>query len=287
MTPHCILCTIPAHFYTQKNTYSLYRCPSCSLIFIHPLPGLKEVESIYTEEYFHGGSKGHGYADYERDKEPMKHVFLRYLDIIEQHNHSKRRRLLDIGASTGYFMRIAQERGWQVTGIELSEYAVKRGQEVGLDVRVGTLETLDIPRCSFDAITMWDVFEHFLDPEASLKTCERLLEPGGVLCINTPTAGSLWARWCGRYWYSLLPPEHIFLFNEQNLTRLLERCGFHVVLATKIGKRFSLPYLFQILYGWQKMSLYKWLARVTSNDTLRRIKIPLNLRDNMFLAARK
>ena len=283
----CFICGVQAPFYTRKNAYAYHRCPDCHLIFLHPLPSLKETEGVYDEEYFHGAAKGFGYIDYEKNKKPMKGAFVRSLRFVEKLKTTAAKRLLDIGASTGYLMRLAAERGWETVGIEISSYATSCARKAGSDVHQGTLETVKLPPESFSAITLFDVFEHFRDPLLSLRTCHALLQHGGVLCINTPTADSVWARIFGREWHAILPPEHLFLFNRRNLTRLLRRTGFEVVLTTKIGKKFSLPYILQIASHWRDSAFLKKLADRMSAGVMGRIGIPLNLRDNVFVVARK
>ena len=55
------------------------------------------------------------------------------------------RRLLEIGANMGLFLSVAAERGWDVSGIEPSAWAVEQGRErFGVDLRQGVIETLDV-----------------------------------------------------------------------------------------------------------------------------------------------
>ena len=84
-----------------------------------------------------------------------------------------------------------------------------------------------------------------------------------------------------------MPPEHLFYFNRKNFRALLEENGFEVLSILTIGKRFTLQYIFKTLYVWQKLSLWKFLSDVCGGARLRRIALPINLRDNMFVIAHK
>ena len=285
--PSCLLCNATAYPYASKNGFDIYRCKQCALIFTYPLPSKEQMEDVYSEDYFSGATGGFGYTDYERDKKPMESGFIRYLEIMEGFIGKDERTLLDVGASTGYFMRLAKNRGWDTTGIEISSYAASKGRESGLNVLEGTLETIDMSHRTFSAITLWDVFEHFPDPKTSIKRCHELLKDDGVLCISTPTSDSLWARAWGKQWNGIMPPEHTFLYNRKNLRTFLEQQNFSIELVTTIGKKFSIAYIFQTAYRWRGKRIYKRIADLLSKGIFGKIWVPLNLRDNIFVVARK
>jgi 2-polyprenyl-3-methyl-5-hydroxy-6-metoxy-1,4-benzoquinol methylase len=255
---------------------------------MHPLPRMEEVSALYTQECFCGKKGGHGYTDYERDKEPMKATFKGYLDLIETYAplHTQNT-LLDIGTSTGAFLHIAREKGWDAKGIEISDYAAQKGREAGLTIHTGTIEDCPFEDGLFSAITGFDVFEHLLEHDTALTKIYNLLKPGGILCINTPTSDSLWARFWGKNWQAILPPEHTMLFNEKTLRLVLSRHNFHVEKVTKVAKTFTLPYIFHMMHLWQGKKIFQTLSNVTKKGALQKITLPLNVRDNMFVIARK
>ncbi len=279
-TVECTLCGAPARFAFAKAGYKLFRCPNCALLFVHPIP---KVSEVYGQDYFEGAHGGHGYTNYDRDKEPMVPVFEEYVRRISALLPTKGR-LLDVGAATGFFVAIANLMGFTATGVELSSYAAAVGRQKGLEIVAGTLSDIS---GAFEVITMLDVIEHVPDPRAELTRAHALLVDGGVLVLNTPDIGSLYARLMGKRWHLVVPPEHLFYFTRRNLSMLLVECGFEVVEVTTIGKSFTLPYIFKTLYAWQGLALWGWLERLTSQGFLSRIALPINTRDNMFLIAKK
>ena len=80
-------------------------------------------------------------------------------------NHS---RLLDVGAHVGVFVEVACERGWEASGLEPSRWAVEEGRRRGLTMHQGTLRDAELDAASYDAVTMWDVVEHLVDPMGDL-----------------------------------------------------------------------------------------------------------------------
>ena len=286
MSPVCHICGEAAVLFTKKHEYTFYRCPHCLLIFLHPLPSLASTRTFYSEEYFRGKKPGFGYANYETDKRPMRPAFLAYLAILKEHAPDFGT-LLDVGTSTGYFLKLAKEAGWNALGLEISPYAARIGQEAGLNIQNGTLEEVELPVESLTAITGFDVFEHLLDPHAFLEKAKSLLTYGGLLCINTPTADSLWARFWGKKWQAILPPEHTMLYNSKNIVRILEAHGFEILHLGKIPKRFTLSYIARMIYLWRGWKLFLWLSATLSRSRLRNLSIPLNVRDNVFVLARK
>jgi len=268
-------------FFTGKEGFNIYRCHNCELLFLWPVP---DSRSIYNQDYFMGADMGYGFIDYDEDKKAMIPTFNKYLDLIEKAT-GRKGRLLDVGAATGFFMQLAEKRGWRTSGVEISEYAAKIGQGRGLDIKNGILEDAEFSVDTFDVITMWDVVEHFTDPALTLKKARKLLAPGGVLAINTPDGGSLWAGLMKSWWHALIPPEHINIFNKKSLELILSQNGFRLIIIAKIGKSFSLPYVLKITHKWLGIKLIDKFADICDTEFLRRFSIPINLRDNIFIIA--
>lgn len=276
----CSLCgNLESDFFCEKKGYKLYKCSNCRLLFVFPTPQLIDV---YDDNYFSGAERGFGYVDYDADKEPMISAFNYYIDLINNLGLSKGK-LLDIGVATGFFMSIAQKRGFEVAGIELSDFAAKKGRENGLNVITGDLFTANFGAESFDVVTLFDVLEHVPDPKRLIAEVTRVLRPNGLIIVNTPDAESLWAKFLGKRWQLIMPPEHINYFSPKNLSNYLMNNGYEVKIDTKIGKKFTLQYILKMLYKWLGFRIFL----VRSNKVLSSISVPINLRDNFFMIAKK
>jgi len=147
----------------------------------------------------------------------------------------------------GFFLAAAAEQGWEGKGVEISAWAVREArQRFGLDVRQGSLETVELPPASFDLITMWDVLEHLPDPKGALLRCGSLLKDGGYLALTTPDTEGFLRKLTGRKWVEYKKiPEHIHFFGKATLRALLLQCGFNTVSMISEGKYVGLPHLFK------------------------------------------
>jgi SAM-dependent methyltransferase len=73
---------------------------------------------------------------------------------------------------------------------------------------------------------MKSVIEHVPNPRADLAAVRRLLKPDGYLYLLTPNIESLEARVYGRYWFALVPGDHLWFFSPYTLKYLLQTTGF-------------------------------------------------------------
>jgi len=271
-------------FFCRKDGYDLHRCLKCGLVFVSPLP--ENLGRIYGRDYYEntGKNKKFGYVDYEKDKEPMKRVFLESLRKMERLAPVKK--IFDVGAATGYFLDLAEREGWRTQGSEISAYAAEMAGRKGHEVVCDEIKNIQLEE-RVGLVTMWDVLEHAREPVDFLRSANRLLVDRGVLLINTVDRGSLWARFWGKRWHALIPPEHLYFYSLKNLTIALSRAGFKIIEVKKIGKKFSLAYVFKILYNWQNLVLWQKLSAFFDRPPLRKLSLPVNLRDNIYVVAEK
>jgi 2-polyprenyl-6-hydroxyphenyl methylase/3-demethylubiquinone-9 3-methyltransferase len=101
-------------------------------------------------------------------------------------------RLLDIGCGGGLLSEPMSRLGFQVLGVDASERnigtAAAHAAEQGLsiDYRASTAEDLlAAGEGPFDVILNMEVIEHVADPGEYLRTCARLLKPGGLMVVAT------------------------------------------------------------------------------------------------------
>jgi 2-polyprenyl-6-hydroxyphenyl methylase/3-demethylubiquinone-9 3-methyltransferase len=100
--------------------------------------------------------------------------------------------LLDIGCGGGLLSEPMTRLGFAVTGVDASERnigtASTHAAEHGLtiDYRASTAEALEADGVGpFDVILNMEVIEHVADPGEYLRTCGRLLAPGGLMIVAT------------------------------------------------------------------------------------------------------
>lgn len=278
----CALCnSVSTKHFCTKNGFDIYKCKTCDLLFISPLP--KSIE-VYDESYFLGAEKGFGYINYDADKEPMIPVFNKYLDILAKMG-VKEGNLLDVGAATGFFMNLAKKRGFDVVGVELSDFAAQKGRDNGLNIITGDLIPQKFQNEQFDVVTLFDVIEHVPNPKEIIVEVKRILKKGGLIVMNTPDAGSLWARFWGKNWQLVVPPEHVNYFNIKNLSNYLSKSGFEVKYVSKIGKSFTIQYVINMLYKWSGLKIFN--LKPNPKSLLMKFSIPINLRDNFFIISKK
>jgi len=80
----------------------------------------------------------------------------------------------------------------------------------------------------YDVITLIHVIEHLLDPLTTLRKCHDLLKPDGSLIISTPNSSGLGSRILKKYWRGWEPPRHIYLYNPDTLSTLVQKAGFKI-----------------------------------------------------------
>lgn len=134
--------------------------------------------------------------------------------------------ILEVGCSAGPLMRRLHAAGYtNVTGIDLSEDAIRRCHSVGL----ANTEVMDAtnPRYadqSFDLLIASDVLEHIADEATALRNWLRMLKPGGRLLVCVPAFMFLWSDHDA-------VNHHLRRYTRKKLRAALDRAGFVIQRA--------------------------------------------------------
>lgn len=98
------------------------------------------------------------------------------------------KKILDIGCANGLFGKELEKLGGKVTGIDISEKAIKLAKKNISEAKVVDLNEGKLPFAdnSFDTIVASEVLEHLFAPEELLKEIKRILKSDGVAVITAP-----------------------------------------------------------------------------------------------------
>lgn len=221
-------------------------CGRCGLEYINPQPPVEAVEARYDESYFESENPlAWGYQDYAAMRPSLEPGFRKKLAVMRRWAPPPGK-ILDVGCAYGFFLDLARQAGWTVSGIDLSAHAVERARHLlgSADLRVGQLSDARFPAGSFDSITGWDVIEHTRNPVAFLRETARLLRPGGFLFLTVPNVGTRHARLLGRHWEGFAKiREHLFYFTPSTADRALQLAGFERLHLQSSGPSVTLDFL--------------------------------------------
>lgn len=229
-TVSCSLCAAPpppaSTAIFVKFRFPYLRCPQCSLVYPSPRPKMEHVEAQYKSGRF-SGSFTDIYlpsAEYR-----MKTIFRERVEEIISPRIPKGR-ILDIGASSGHFLKVAHDHGFDVHGIEPNPDMVSFATDkLGLpNIKCGTLEEGEYPSDFFDAITVWDVLEHVPDPGELLRNVFRILKPGGWVFAYTENLDSFNVFVTGGDSEMFVPDVHLRHYSPATFKKEFEEANFLV-----------------------------------------------------------
>ncbi len=230
-TVACNLCgSERRRLFLRKLDMTLVKCRRCGLVYVSPRLTEKHLFRRYGKEYFEREYLPALGAGPDRYSLPAAiDRFELFLEILKM-SALPGRKILDVGAGGGFFVKAARHLGFEAEGLELSDEAAAYGRNVlGVSVQTGKFEDIELAPESFDAVVMLDTLEHLRNPLSDLIKARSVLKPGGRLVLHTPDLGSLSRVVLGRSWAVFSPLEHLYYFRRKTLAALLHRAGFRVV----------------------------------------------------------
>lgn len=222
---------------TNTNHFYVIDCECCCFKHVVPLPTKKELETIYSHDYY-TQEKPFYIERYLEDLDWWTDIYIERFERIEEALDGKKGRILDVGSGPGLFLSTGAKRGWGVKGIEPSlKAAAFSSENLGLDIANVFLSKENASSFGrFDAVHMGEVLEHLTDPREMLEIVHGILHPGGVLSLIVPNDFNpfqeiLWRDLGYPTWW-VAPPHHLNYFDHRSLKNLLISCGFEIVDST-------------------------------------------------------
>ena len=182
----------------------------------------------------------HRWWDPAGEFRPLHEINPLRLDWIAKHVKLDGAAVLDVGCGGGILTEAMARRGAKVTGIDLSEKALRVAQLHLLESRL-EIEYLSVaaeqmsasrPE-SYDLVTCMELLEHVPEPAAMVAACARLVRPGGQVffsTINRNPKSYLFAVVGAEYVLRLLPKgthDYMRFIKPSELSRWSRDAGLH------------------------------------------------------------
>lgn len=211
------------------DSYRVVTCGRCGFLYQDRILNGEGMQALYEHWIDNAASLA------RKQAAPAK-LFRQYAGQVQTltrmaRGRPRQIRVLDFGMGWGYWSRMAQAHGLDVTGFELSDE--RREHASGLGVRV--IDELPPAGDCYDIVYASQVFEHLPDPLDTLRELGRRLAPRGLIYIRVPDGRGI-AHTLEQYGWSpgldaIHPLEHINCFTRQTLLRLGAEAGLRPVSA--------------------------------------------------------
>ena len=223
----------------QKNnnvSLDIYQCTKCNLVqhILDPVPYYKEVIRAVSVS-----------------KEMEKFRIQQFKEWVEL-NKLTNKKYIEIGCGAGDYLEIIRKIGVKkVFGLEYSDKNLALCKTKSLEVSKGYLDDelviQDQPQKGYDAFGIFSFMEHWPNPSESLSILWNLLAEEAYGIIEVPNFEMIQKKGL----YTEFITDHIFYFDKNSLSQLLQNNGFEItsiktiwhdyILSVEVKKRTPLP----------------------------------------------
>ncbi len=199
--------------------------------------------------------------------------------------------VLDIGSGVGTIDFYLASKGKKVTGIEISTNAVEiakaNAKVFKLDKKINYIAAefpSKVPQNNYDLVLFSEVIEHLENDTKALKDIWKVLKPGGLLIITTPSKNAPLYR-LGLLDNFEREVGHLRRYTQEGLKELVENNGFQIISSGK-HEGILRNFLFTNPVAGKLLRFVRWKISdiVTTIDYL---TIPLFGESNISLIAKK
>lgn len=158
-------------------------------------------------------------------------VFLRHLFAYEYAVKflDSNEKVLELGCGEGYGTHLLSGNSGSIFGLDIHKeslnHAIEKYESVNCKFRTYDGITIPFPDETFDRVVLFQVIEHIEDDHGFLQEISRVLKPGGILFLTTPSRS-----------YRLKPgqkpwnPYHIREYTHKNLHGVMNKSFSSVVI---------------------------------------------------------
>lgn len=134
----------------------------------------------------------HRWWDPTSEFRPLHEINPLRLEWINARASLSGKSVVDVGCGGGILAESMARKGANVTGIDLSDKALKvadlHGMESGVQVRYEKIAAEELAArepAQFDVVTCMEMLEHVPDPGSIVQACATLAKPGGHVFFST------------------------------------------------------------------------------------------------------
>jgi SAM-dependent methyltransferase len=257
-----------------SKTQDLLICDVCGLYFVQPMP---LSTKIYNQDYFRAWGMSDGALP--------DHVYRLKEETMRWHLNQIRRffdkgEILEVGSAMGSFLKLAQEQGFDVKGIEVSEKAceIARSKVGGENVFNGTLESANIKPSSFDVLFMSDVIEHIPEPLPFLEKAFNSIRKGGIIYFTTPDPNHWSRKFFGKNWVHY-KDEHLMFLSLKTFDWIADHFGLYLFDFSPSQKYADLNYLSYQLehFDYKLLGVFSRLIRRVIPNRMCEALVPISI----------
>ena len=150
--------------------------------------------------------------------------------------------ILDAGCGTGLFAMKLKPFG-KVTGIDMSDEALKFARLRKLKVKKASITNLPIKENTFDLVVSNDVICHksIKDDQSAVDELTRVLKPGGILVLKLPAFD----------WLKGSHDKHVFTkkrYTKSEVEKMLKKSNNNIIKSTYAGSFLVLPVIIKNVF---------------------------------------
>ena len=279
----CIVCgncnNFPKFLKAKRHHPTYWKCRECGFVFAYP-----QLQFNYKNFQFNP------IFDFELHSRLINYE-LRY-DIIKRYMNKKTPSLLDIGASTGIFLRLIKSKGIDGVGLEPNLQAALYGKRnFNVEILPVSLEELNNEK-KFDIITLFNVLEHVVDPIYTITIIKDILSKNGLLVLELPHIFTLPSLLSFGHWLHF-ERGHNWFFNKTTITNFLNKQGFMIKNVMFIPKVVTFAKVFDGLMTTTKIysnisrEKYLQFRETKFYKYLNNKQIKVDMNDYLFIICQK
>ena len=236
--------------YTRFERNTVLRCKKCGLVFLEPKQEKKEIETFYKKKYRDLDTLPVVSAQELFTKQDVRNDSKNRIAWIKERYDLRNKKVLELGSSSGYFLKQLSSVGSKASGVELNDDHAEYARKLGFHTYTKPIEDIGLKE-EFDLIVTFHSLEHFFNPRKALRAVYASLKKRGMFLGEVPNQDDWRIKIFGnevvkRFHYD---PNHYFYFSPATLTRYLTSSGFTGITLETVERYNSLLQLKRILSG--------------------------------------